>query len=425
MSVMTREQNERLVRTGPGTPMGRFFRSYWIPAMLSERLPQRDGPPIRIRLLGEDLVAFRDTDGRVGLMDEFCPHRRASLFYGRNEQCGLRCVFHGWKFDAAGKLIDTPTEMNPDFGATVQVTAYPTREAGGIVWTYMGKEAAPPPFPDWLFTHLPETQRFAWHYNAPFNYLQAVEADIDISHPAFLHGTIGKAPIDRSRAAMAADPQPKAFTREEPFGLMTVWGWETDDPARSLVWVDPYVVPCHTIVPAGRTLMRYIWHAWVPRDDESHWLYYIHFDPELVGGPDERRALEETYGHDLIDPENDYRSRASLENLHFVDRELQRTESFSGIRGIAAQDIAVLESMGPIIDRTREHVGSKDYLVIRLRKYLLDLLDRQDAGDPLPGLNGEVARDIDSRMVIVPTSTSFEEVLGRREWTWGDVDKAA
>lgn len=422
MSQITFEENERLVRTGPGTPMGTFFRRYWIPAMLSERLPEPDGPPVAVKLLGEPLVAFRDTAGRVGLLSEFCPHRRASLVYGRNEDCGLRCVFHGWKFDADGKLVDTPTEMNPDFGDTVKVTAYPTREAGGIVWTYMGDAAEPPPFPDFLFTQLPESQVVPYHYNMPCNYLQAVEADIDISHPAFLHAPIGKAPIDKSRAAMAADPQPKAFTREEPFGMQTLWGWETDKPGRSLVWVDPFIVPCHTIVPAGRTQMRYIWHAWVPIDDENHWLYYVHFDHERVADAEERHALDITYGHDLIDPDDEYRSRANAANMHFLDRDLQKTESFSGIRGIAAQDIAILQSMGPIVDRSQEHVGSKDYLIIRLRAYLLDLLRRQDAGEALPGLTGEVNPDIPSHMVEVPTGTSFEDVLAHPEWAWGEID---
>lgn len=422
MARMTSAENERLVRTGAGTPMGRYFRRYWIPAMLSERLPEADGPPIRLKLLGERLVAFRDTNGNVGILDEFCPHRRVSLVYGRNEQCGLRCVYHGWKFDVSGKIVDTPTEMNPDFGETIDVTAYPTREAGGIVWTYMGGDPTPPPFPDFLFTRLPPSQVVGYHYNQPVNYLQGVEIDIDISHPAFLHSTIGKAPIDRSRAAMAADPQPKAYTRDEPFGMQTAWGWRTEDPERSLVWVDPFVVPCHTIVPAGRTLMRYIWHAWVPIDDENHWLYYVHYDPEYEADDAEREKLAYTYGHDLIDPADEYRSRANLSNMHFLDRDVQRTENFSGIRGIAAQDVALLQSMGPIVDRSLEQVGSKDYLIIRLRRYLLELLRRQDAGEALPGLDGEVNPDIDSRMVIVPTGTTFEEVLAHREWTWGRVE---
>jgi phenylpropionate dioxygenase-like ring-hydroxylating dioxygenase large terminal subunit len=421
LASITREENELLVRTGAGTPMGEFFRRYWLPAMLSERLPEPDGAPVAVKLLGERLVAFRDTQGRVGLMQEFCPHRRVSLVYGRNEDCGLRCVFHGWKFDADGRVVETPTELNPNFGEKIRVTAYPTREAGGIVWTYMGREAEPPPFPDFHFTKLPANHVLGYHYRQECNYLQGVEADIDISHPSFLHSPIGKAPIDKSRESMAVDPRPKAFTREEPFGLQTVWGWKTPDPAKSLFWVDPFVVPCHTIVPAGRIKLRWIWHAWVPIDDEHHWLYYVHYDPDVAANEEERRKLEFEFGHDLIDPADDYRSRANLANMHFLDRERQKRENFSGIRGIAAQDIAMLQSMGPIVDRSLEQPGSRDILVLRLRRYLLDLVRRSMAGESLPGLDGTVSfPDIDSRMVIVPTGTTFQDILAHREWKWGE-----
>ena len=276
--------------------MGEIFRSYWLPAMLAERLPEPDGAPVAIKLLGERLVAFRDTEGRVGLLDEFCPHRRVSLLYGRNEECGLRCVYHGWKFDVEGRVVDTPTELNPDFGKTIEVTAYPTHEAGGIVWTYMGREPVPPPFPDFLFTRLPASHVLGYHYRQECNYLQGLEADIDISHPSFLHSPIGEAPIDKTREAMGVDPRPRGFTRDEAFGFQTIWRWNTPDPAKALYWVDPFVVPCHTIVPAGRTKLRYIWHAWVPIDDEHHWLYYVHYDPDTPADEEERRTLEYNFG---------------------------------------------------------------------------------------------------------------------------------
>jgi phthalate 4,5-dioxygenase len=425
LANMTREENELLTQTDPGTPMGQYFRRYWLPAMLSERLPEPDCAPVAVKLLGERLVAFRDTKGSVGLLDEFCPHRRVSLAYGRNEECGLRCVYHGWKFDVDGKVLETPTELNPDFGETVRFTAYPTHEAGGIVWAYMGPEAEPPPFPDFLFTKLPASHVLGYHYHQECNYLQGVEADIDISHPSFLHSQIGKAPIDSSRESMSVDPRPNGFTRKEPFGLQTVWRWKTPDPAKALFWVDPFVVPCHTIVPAGRTKLRYIWHAWVPIDDEHHWLYYVHYDPDIEADEEEREKLEYEFGHDLIDPENDYRSRGNLANMHLLDRDRQKHENFSGIRGIAAQDLAVLQSMGPIVDRSLEHIGSRDVLVVRLRRYLLELVRQSMAGEDLPGLNGEFSYpDIDSRMVIVPSETLLEEILDHREWTWGDVSSA-
>ena len=425
MAQITREQNELLVRTGAGTPMGEIFRSYWIPAMLSERLPEPDCAPIAIKLLGERLVAFRDSEGGVGLLDEFCPHRRASLVYGRNEECGLRCVYHGWKFDVDGRAVDTPTELNPNFGENVEITAYPTHEAGGIIWTYMGRESVPPPFPDFLFTKLPSSHVLGYHYHQECNYLQGLEADIDISHPSFLHSPLGQAPIDKTREAMGVDPRPKGFTRDEPFGFQTVWRWNTPNPEQLLYWVDPFVVPCHTIVPAGRTKLRYIWHAWVPIDDEHHWLYYVHYDPDTPADEEERRTLEYNFGHDLIDPENDYRSRGNLENMHLLDRERQKHENFTGIRGIAAQDVAILQSMGPIVDRSLEHIGSRDVLVVHLRRYLLEMIRKQMAGETLPALDGKILfPDIDSRMVIVPTEMSPDDVLAHREWNWGESSMA-
>ena len=401
MSRLTREENELLTQTGADTPMGQLFRRYWLPAMLSERLPDPDGAPVMVKLLGERLVGFRDTEGRVGLLDEFCSHRRVSLAYGRNEECGLRCVYHGWKYDVDGRLVETPTELNPNFGNTIRHTAYPTREAGGIVWTYMGPRAEPPPFPEFLFTKLPAHQVLAYHYHQECNYLQAIEADLDVSHPSFLHSTLNQAPIDERRAAMGHDPRPRAYSREEPFGMQTVWGWKTEDPTKSLVWVEPFVLPCHTIVPAGRTGLRWFWHAWVPIDDEHHWLYYVHYDPDIDPSAEERERLEHVFGHDLIDPSDDYRSRGNIANMHLIDRDRQKHENYSGIRGIAAQDVAMLQSMGPIVDRSLENVGSKDILIVQLRRYLLKLVRQFVAGEEPPGLE----RDVISRNRLwIPTN---------------------
>jgi len=421
---ITREENELLTRTGPGTPMGRLFRQYWIPAMLSERLPEPDGPPIAIQLLGERLVAFRDTKGRVGLLDEYCPHRRASLVYGRNEECGLRCVYHGWKFDVAGKLLETPAERNPDFGKAIQHTSYPTREAGGIIWTYMGPEAEPPPFPDFLFTKLPAHQVSAFHYNQSCNYLQGLEADLDIAHPSFLHSTINQAPLDERRAAIAFDPHPQAFAREDQFGLQTVWRWNMADPNKSLFWVDPFILPCHTITPSGRTQRRFVWHAWVPIDDHNHWAYYVHYDPEAPSDPEERNRIAKAFGHDTIDPQNEWRPRGNRQNMFLLDRKQQKHHNYSGINGIAVQDLAITDSMGPIVDRSRENIGTGDVLVARLRRFLLKLLRQIEAGKTPVRSNGRDFPEIDTRMVIAPKSTSYEDVLKRRDWKWGEVASA-
>ena len=424
MAGITREENELLTRTGPGTAMGRLFRQFWIPAMLSDRLPEPDGAPIAIKLLHERLVAFRDTKGRVGLMDEFCPHRRASLVYGRNEECGLRCVYHGWKFDTAGKILETPAERYPDFSENIRHKAYPTREAGGIIWTYMGAEAEPPPFPDFLFTTLPSHQVSAFHYNQSCNYLQGLEADLDIAHPSFLHSTINQAPVDERRAAIAFDKQPRAFAREDDFGLQTVWRWNMADPTKSLFWIDPFILPCHTITPSGRTQRRFVWHAWVPIDDEHHWAYYVHYDPTAPSDPEEPIRIAKAFGHDQIDPHNEWRPRGNRENMYFLNRETQRKSNYTGISGIAMQDLAITESMGPIVDRSQENPGAGDVLVVRTRRFLLKLARKIEAGENVAKNNGDEYAGIDTRMVIAPKETSYEDVLTHREWKWGEVGAA-
>lgn len=423
MAGLTKEENDLLTRTGPGTPMGRLFREYWIPAMMSERLPAPDCAPIALQLMGERLVAFRDTEGRVGILDEFCPHRRASLVYGRNEEGGLRCVYHAWKFDVGGRIIDIPSELpNSRLAQSIKPIGYPTQEAGGIVWTYLGPRSEPPPFPDFLFTKQPANRVMGWHYHQECNYLQGMEADLDIAHPAYLHAHAVNPLLDATRRAFLADKRPRAYAREQPFGFQTVWGWKTDDPAKSLFWVDPFVVPFHTMVPASRTELRWIWHAWVPIDDHSHWLYYVHYDPEINPGPDERSNLGRTFGHDLIDPDNDYKSRGNRKNMHLLDRGRQRTENFTGIRGIAAQDVAISQSMGTIVDRSRENLTSGDVLVMQLRSYLLKIVREHMSGKEAAGLAGGFSYpDIDSRMVIVPSDTPLPEILDHPEWKWGEV----
>jgi phthalate 4,5-dioxygenase oxygenase subunit len=194
--MLSRADNELLTRVGAGTPMGTLMRRYWIPAAFSDQLAEPDGPPVRVKLLGEDLVAFRDTEGRVGLLDQNCPHRTASLFFGRNEECGLRCVYHGWKFDVAGRCVDLPSEPpGSNMQRKVKVKAYPCLERGGIVWTYMGPPALKPDFPDLEWAHLPESHRFASRHIQECNWLQGLEGGFDSSHLAFLHGGTSKGSV--------------------------------------------------------------------------------------------------------------------------------------------------------------------------------------------------------------------------------------
>src|SRR3984893_3224946 len=188
--MLSQEENELITRVGPGTPMGELFREYWLPAMLSEELPAADSDPLRVLMLGEQLIAFRDSKGQIGLLANNCPHRGASLFFGRNEEAGLRCVYHGWKFDTAGNCIDMPNEpAESDFKTKVKAEAYPTRERGGIVWISMGtrSEADLPPLPDLEGNMLPYEQGGIGIFQRECNWMQALEGDIDTAHVGFLH----------------------------------------------------------------------------------------------------------------------------------------------------------------------------------------------------------------------------------------------
>src|SRR5919204_5093292 len=189
--MLSREDNERVTRVGPGTPMGNLMRRYWMPACLAEELPETDCPPVRVRLLGEDLVAFRDTQGRLGVLEELCPHRCASLFLGRNEECGLRCVYHGWKFDVDGQCVDMPNEPPEyEFKRRMRTRAYPVREWGGLIWAYLGPPGSMPELPQFEWAIVPDGHRYVSKRWQDSNYLQAVEGGIDSSHVSFLHSTV-------------------------------------------------------------------------------------------------------------------------------------------------------------------------------------------------------------------------------------------
>ncbi len=186
--MLRREQNELLTRTGSGTPMGAMFRRYWMPALLAEELPENECPPVRVQLLSEKLIAFRDTEGRYGLLDEFCAHRGVSLWFGRNEDCGLRCPYHGWKYDVTGQCVENPSEPEESgFRAKIRLRSYPLIERGGVLWTYMGPPEHQPGLPEFEFATVPQAQTYSSKRLQYCNWLQAMEGGIDSSHVSWLH----------------------------------------------------------------------------------------------------------------------------------------------------------------------------------------------------------------------------------------------
>src|SRR5438067_11741806 len=209
--MLTRDDNELITNTNPGTPMGELFRRFWLPVALSEELPGPDCVPQRVRVLGEDLLAIRDTSGRPGLFDAYCPHRGAPLFFGRNEEDGLRCVYHGWKFDVDGRCVDLPNAPEgPTFKDKIKIKCYPCVEAGDLIWAYMGPAEKEPPFPEFEWTKLPKSHRYVTKFVEQCNYLQAMEGDYDPSHARFLHSTL--APVDQLDPLRDAGSQQNIFS---------------------------------------------------------------------------------------------------------------------------------------------------------------------------------------------------------------------
>ena len=393
--MLTREQNETLTQTRPGTPMGQLFRRYWIPALLSEELPEPDCPPVRVKLLSERLIAFRDTQGRVGLLDEFCAHRRASLWFARNEENGLRCTYHGWKYDLSGQCVDVPSEPEESgFCKKVKLKSYPCVERGGAVWAYMGPAEAKPPFPEFEWTRVPQSHRFVSKRLQECNYLQAMEGGIDSSHISSLHS--GEMETDALHkgtkgAGYQKDARPKFEVAESPGGLLI--GARRSAEAGNYYWrVTQWIMPWYTMIPPyGDHALH--GHAWVPIDNESCWACSMSQHPTRPLNELEWAAIRsgQSIYAELIP--GTYRPAANKDNDYLIDRAAQKSgRYYSGVKGISMQDASIQESMGPITDRTLEYLAPTDIAIVKARRRLLDAVAALAKGVSPPGLEPETHR---------------------------------
>ena len=398
--MLSKDDNERLTRVGPGTPMGNVFRRYWLPALLSSELKDRDGAPVRVRLLGEDLVAFRDTTGAVGLVDAYCAHRRAPLFLGRNEKAGLRCVYHGWKFDRTGQCTELPTEPKEStYKERIKLKAYPTWEGGDMIWTYMGPLPAPPP-PDYELVRAPVTHRFASRTVQDCNYLQALEGGLDASHATILHNmTLG----DMSWLDDFERTTPKLDVRSTDYGFE--YSGVRNLKGRYWVRVYQYVMPATQIrgriapvrgEKAAPRVPLIGGHFWVPIDDVTVSVlnFFYSADPAIPIDRDYIMEQEADYGRGPDDLRPDLRLKKSLANDFLIDRDVQRTNTFSGISGVNTQDAAVQEGMGPIVDRSQEHLGSTDRAIVTMRRLLLEAVRTVEAGGMPKGADPSTYRSM-------------------------------
>ncbi len=399
--MLTAAENELLTRIGPGTPMGMLFRRYWLPALLSEEIAEPDSAPRRFRLMGEDLLAFRDTSGAVGVLEERCPHRLASLALGRNEEGGLRCIYHGWKFNTAGTCLETPTEpAGSTFKDKVRARAYPVREAGGVVFAYLGPPEQEPPFPNFQWLTQPVEQSKEFKTLEECNYAQAVEGGLDEAHTPILHRQAPWHVLNDNTALYlrAQDLAPRFEIEPTAYGFR--YAAIRTVPEGRQVRITPFLFPFWTVVApsAFRVGNDRIVNAWVPRDDTSTWHFQWFFNTEQEVDVPWRVKI----GGHYVDPGSSYRKRANKDNWYLQDRQAMKTRSVSGIDGIVNQDHAVNETQGPILDRTKEHLATSDLGVIAMRKALLDTARAFMEGKEPPGLDIPHGRITSETVVIQP-----------------------
>jgi len=405
--LLTAEENEILTRVGPGTPMGQVLRRYWTPALLSEELPEPDGRPVAVRLLGEDLVAFRDTRDLVGLLEERCPHRRASLLFARNEECGLRCIYHGWKFDVTGQCVDMPTEPEgSEFMRKVRAVAYPVREVAGVVWAYLGPPEQVPPFPTFKWLQLWPRQSKEWKVLEECNYAQAIEGGIDTAHVGFLHRRTPWGAQDENPNVVHTAPRLEVQYTSYGFRYAAV---RTLPEAREYVRITPFILPWYTVVPPGNLGQAQggyrVVNGWVPRDDYSTWHFQYLYNPD--GPIDVAERIEE--GGLWLDA--NYRKLRNRDNAYLQDREAMRTRNYAGVEGIITEDHMANESQGMILDRTQEHLGTTDIAVIAMRRLLLRCAKLSAAGQAPPGLDPAILFDrITSESSVHPTGIPWQEL---------------
>ena len=410
--MITQEQNDALTKTGSGTIMGDLFRRYWIPALHAWELPEPDCPPLRVKLLGERLIAFRDTRGRIGLIDELCAHRGVSLWFARNEECGLRCPYHGWKYDVTGQCVDLPSEGEEGrMQKRIKLKAYPCIEAGGLIWTYMGPADPVPSAPQLEWVKVPAERRFVSKRLQESNYLQALEGGIDSSHVSFLHsGALKRDPLfvgSKGNEYNDQDRMPQFDVVEYEGGLLI--GARRNADNDSYYWrITPWIMPWYTIIPprAGHPLGA---HAWVPIDDEHCWAWSINYHPRRALTEAELTAMKNGAGIHVKYVPGTFIPAANKTNDYLIDRAAQKSGvHYSGIEGIGMQDASLQESMGRVQDRSRENLCPTDLGIVRARRMLLQSAEANRLGHRIPGLD-PAEQHVRSCSIVLPREQHFRE----------------
>ncbi len=409
--MLTRAENDLICRTGPGTPMGDLFRRFWMPALLVSDVAEPGSEPVRLKLMGENLVAFRDTNGKVGILERQCPHRLADMWFGRNEQGGLACAYHGWKFDVDGACMEMPTETaESSYKHKVRMTSYPTAEYGGVVWVYMGPSHLQPELPQMEWCRVPDNQRVVRSWLQDSNYLQATEGEIDSAHISFNHRWFdldARPPGQRlpqrmmpdGRPMQVLDGAPRLTVKETDYGM--VYGSRRQVGEHEYYWrVTQFLLPFFSMIPGtGRTAGG--GRCWVPVDDEHNMVFQYTgntdgpmTDDQILRATASPESLSWQH-HELKDGTiiDCWRPKRQRGNDYLIDRNMQRTQNYTGIASGREQDMAMTDGMGAIPERWREHLGTTDVAIITARKILLRLArELQEGKEPYAPAHGNVYR---------------------------------
>jgi len=409
--MLSREDNELLVRVGPHTGMGQLLRRFWIPVLLSSEVAQAQGDPVRVHVLGEKFVAFRDAEGRLGLLDAYCTHRRANLYWGRNDPGGLRCVYHGWQFDVDGRCVDLPNNPDGDrVKANMNTRAWPVREMGGLVWAYFGPPELMPEPPATEMFGVPESHRYVSKFIVRGNWMQFMEGDIDSSHVSFLHSdpSLIKNLRDAGRSSgdhMILDKQPRWVVKPTGYGFMLAA--QRDAGPDDYVWrVNQWLMPFSTMV-AARDDTPNVAIARVPIDDETTMSFRLYAHPDR---PLTRAEYDYTqagiFFPDLIP--GTFTPTENEDNEYLIDRAKQRAGSFTGIKSFVAQDLAVAQDQGGLIaDRSLEKLMQSDTAIVNVRRRLLEAVKALQRGqEPVEPRQPEAYR-VRPLEIVLPRSVDI------------------
>jgi phthalate 4,5-dioxygenase oxygenase subunit len=423
--MLSAQDNDLLTRTGANTPMGQYFRRFWQPVALSRELAERDGTPLRVNIMGEKLVAFRNAQGVVGLVNSRCPHRGADLYFGRNEDCAIRCVFHGWKFDLKGNPLELPNvPAGSAYHETIKLKAYPTREYGGVVWGYMGPDAWEcelPGVPQLEFGSLPAGHCYVTKKLQECNWAQSIEGALDTSHFSFLHmpapgvpsNANEDAPADEKRLRwIREDPLPEFSILPHDVGFVVGGARRADGDVR--YWRSAqFALPSHSTTPSTLPGETHFGYTWVPIDDTNCWIYTYAWNPQRPLADDE--VAKFARGHGVIaEVDANFLPVRNRSNEYLIDRQMQKTVNFTGVSGVAEQDAMIQDSQGRISDRTQEHLTASDAAIVRFRRTVMAGARALAAGTEPQAPWKPEAYKLRSGSWFAAQGVSFEQVMMER-----------